>query len=275
MSLCPRCKKRPKQKHWNAKWCTLCSAELRKRPRTTLTPSQIREVKKRLHKMPRQQISEEVGVSLSNLRRWARDNGLSLSYYNRYKINPTLVKEVCAYYEKHGKRKTQEAFPNIRVRSLVERYKSFKPRQSRWSDAQLIELAKMAGIVSMKAQAKYFNRPLAHEGSITSAWMKRYGFGGGCVNGLSWDLARHFVDQKAKPIQTCFWKQRRKTKKKTIDIQRQVVLWVDMEKHLHPDCPSWLKRSVNALAKFQRWLHNSNNPNRKIQRLIQTREAYA
>jgi transcriptional regulator with XRE-family HTH domain len=265
MSLCPNCKLRPKQKHFNSKWCLPCSEELRTRPKGRLTPEQERVVRRLLHKMPREQIAEKAGVSVATLKRWARDNGnIRLAYYNRWAANPRLVNQVCQYYAKHGRRKTQERFPGITVRSIVERYRH-DPRRVRWTDEQLKELARMAGLVSMEAQAKYFNRPNANVGSIKSAWMKRFGHGSMNINGLSWWVAREFVRASCPRVQTKFWD-------RSDGKVRSCVLWVDMKRHLRKDAPEWLRDVAEAMSNFQRWLHGTDQVRARIKRMIHERE---
>jgi DNA-binding XRE family transcriptional regulator len=270
MSLCPNCKNRPKQKHSNSKWCKPCAVGFKRRPKPNLTPYQRREALRLRGKITKEEIAEQIGASRSSVMRLGRDLKLSFNACNQYKLNPIFVKQVCEYYSKHGKAKTLERFPGINLRSIVERYNTFPPRQVRWTDDQLKELARMAGIVSIKAQFKYFDRPGAHEGAIVSAWMKKFRMGGGCVNGLSWHMARNFVTQDCKPIQTKFWRQREGVL--TNNVGRNIVLWVDLQKHLKPDSPPWLIESIDALANFQVWLHGSSRVRFKIHEMIRTVE---
>ena len=46
---------------------------------------------------------------------------------------PDVVTTVCLTYQVLGKRETQALFPDVRVRSIVERYKHYAPRQLRWT----------------------------------------------------------------------------------------------------------------------------------------------
>lgn len=207
--------------------------------------------------MPKAQICEEVGCSWSSLGRWARDEGIRVAFFNRYACNPQLVKQVCDYYAHHGKIKTEEKFPDVNIRSVIERYKNYEPRTIKWTDDQLIQVARFAGLIAMDDQWKYFDRPNAHRGSITSVWMKIFGIGGGQINGLAWYIAKHFVTSKCMPIRTAFWKSRHG--KKVHSDGRQIVLWTDFKKHLKPDVPQWLKESADVMAKFQMWLHGSKN----------------
>lgn len=256
MRRCPSCKKRPKQLHWNAKWCKPCADERRKRPRGYLTEDQASMAQKLRNSMSRTEIAEAIGTTRSNFNRWARDNDF---YSNCQKYPADIVHRVCEYYVKHGKAKTEERFPDVRVRSIVERYVR-EPRQIRWTGKQLIELARVAGLVSFEKQAKWFNRPGAYAGSIKAAWSKRFGHGGAAINGLSWWVAKHYVRPACPRLKTDFWKGSGKS--------RWVVLWVDVEKHLKSSTPDHIRDAIKAMARFQRWLHG-HRVRANIQRLLE------
>lgn len=269
MNYCFRCRARPKQKHHNAKWCRLCAAELRRRPAGKLTLVQQRKVRRLAGTMYIKDLAKAVGTSDSNLDRWAKQNGVNI---NALKYPEALVREVCDYYAEHGRQKTIEHFPNVKVRSIVERYYELSPRQVRWTPEQIREAVQMAGLVSMSAQARYFDRPNANEGAITSLWMKRFGRGGAMINGLSWHLARRMVKPRYRPIRTAFWSTRHPL---TNDpMSRQLALWTDLEKHLDSEQPQWIREAIRALARFQRWAHGVENVRPRIIRLIQQREVY-
>ena len=253
---CLVCKKRNAKKHANAKYCGPCAEDLKKRPVGRLTASQIRKAKKLAGTMKREDVAAAVGSGRTNFNRWARESGIN---FNSLKYKPETIQKVCEYYVEHGKTKTQKNFPKVKVRSIVERYLKkldLPPRQARWTDQQCVELVKMAGIVSMRAQARWFDRPNAHRGSIQSAWMKKFKHGGGSTNGLSWHVAKHYTDGYCPVLQTKFWVTRNKTRQH--ESQRMLVLWVDLEKYMNPDTPNHIKDGIRALARFQRWVHGRN-----------------
>lgn len=264
--FCFDCKADISKRHFNSKRCKECARFRRKRPSGKLTRSQERMVRRFAGKMFYEKLAVKVGSSRSNLMRWARDNNVSLDALS-YK--PSVIQAVTAYYEKHGKVETQKAFPNVRVRSIVERYKNFQPRQMRWTDDQIIELARMAGLVSMKSQAKYFKRPNAFEGSIKSAWMKKFGILGSSINGMSNCMARQLVTNECPRIKTFFWETRSKARGQ---YNRKICLWTDMKNHLRPEVPNFIGEAIVSLANFQTWLHG-NNPKNKCLALMQEREA--
>lgn len=202
-------------------------------------------------------LAELVGTSKANLQRWNRQNAkLDL---NALAYKPGVVRAVCRHYEQHGRAATQEAFPDVKVRSIVERFRIFKPRQVRWTSEQIADAAKMAGLVSLKAQAKYFNRPFANEGSVKSLWAKRLGSKAASVNGMAQWQARFLVTERAPYLQA---------RARAL----RVCLWVDMEKHLRVDVPEFIASAIKTMADFQRWLWQSQNPRPLILRMIRERE---
>lgn len=263
--LCKECNKTRITGHFNAKYCAPCRKKLLKKPKGTLTKKQIAFAKKHKNDMTRKEICEALEVSLSNLKRSCRDVKFQCSHLkkNKYLTNPKLVEKVLRFYEKNGKKKTQEKFPDVSVRSIVERYKDFKPRQIRWKDKELIELTKMAGLVSFKDQAKWFNRPNANAGSIKSAWVKKFKTSQETINGMAHYKAKHFVKKSAPYIKTPFGSGSGNAKR--------ILLWVDMEKHLRKDAPNYVKESVLAMAEFQRKLFGVNNVRRKVLQMIKER----
>lgn len=263
VDLCPSCKSRPKKKHWNSKWCSKCANERRKRPVSTMTMDQINWVNQKIGQMPISEMAEELGVSISNIKRAFR--GKSIWFKNgKYKQQPELVKTVCEYYSKHGKINTQKRFPNVNVRSVVEHFKLAKPRQIRWTEPQIIAAARMAGLVSMRNQAKLFKRPGAFEGSIKSLWIKKFGFCSGNIHGLSATQAKFLTTKDCPYLNTQFWR----TRRARIDFSRKLYLWVDIKEHLKNDTPDFIKEAVATLAKFQIWIFKPHNPRDQIKNLL-------
>ena len=251
---CLLCKKRNIQKRYNSKYCRPCALERRKRPIGRLTPTQIKRVTELAGTMKRDDVAKTAGVNRTTFNRWARDSDIN---FNWLAYKPAVIKDVCEYYAEHGKIKTQKKYPNVKVRPIVERYLKdldLPPRQIQWTDEQLMELVKMAGIISMSSQAKYFNRPNAHRGSIQSVWIKKFNRAGGSINGLSYSVAKHFVCFYCPVLSTKFWV----TRKGSTESCRQLVLWVDVEKHVKKDLPKHILSGISALAKFQRYIHGRN-----------------
>lgn len=265
---CLTCKKTIRG-HFNRKRCRPCAKALVKRPQHTLTAEQQTEARRMAGTMMQRELAEHIGCSRSNLIRWASQSGVSLDALS-YK--PEVVRAVCSYYEMHGRSATQRMFPDVSVRSIIERNpKAFKPRQIRWTDEQIIEAARMAGLVSPIAQAKYFNRPRAHAGSIKALWMKKFGFGEGSLNGMAHWYARRLVQgHRARYIKPVGMSR----DGEPVEFKR-LILWVDLEKYLKPETPEFICEAVKTMADFQRWLHGSPDPRTKILRMIKEREVPA
>lgn len=262
--MCPRCKRRPRNPHWNAKWCGRCAAELRRCPAGKLTPAQERKVRRLAGTIFIHELAKEVGTSKPNLTRWSRQSGVDL---NALRYPDAIVREICEFYAKNGKQKTQRRYPKVKVRSVIERYfkgLGLEPRQIRWTPAQLIKLAQMAGLVSYERQAIYFKRPNAHVGSIRSAWMKIFKSAGGSINGLSRHIAREYVTNACPFYETDYWV----TERGEFSQRRSLALWVDVAAHLRPDVPDHLASAIQTMARFQGWLHGKD-PRQSILRILQ------
>jgi hypothetical protein len=222
-----------------------------------MTKKQIEIAKSLIGTMSRDDICKKLGVSASNLKRSCP--GTSFYFFNRYAANPDMVKEVCKYYEKHGLRETQEKFPELKIRSIVERYKLFSPRQSRWKDNEIIELVKFAGLVSAKKQAEFFNRPLAHEGSIRSVWVKNFKTAPRFMHGLPMHKAKLFVKPECPTLKKDnLWRDVGGT---------EMVLFCDAVKYLEDDCPDFVKEAIQAMAEFQEKLFGKN-PRVEIENIL-------
>jgi hypothetical protein len=255
---CAFCSIKIRPKHYNTKYCPRCSIELRKKPIGSLTENQI----KRLHKLKgnysRKEIAIKLNCSISNLQRFCRDSKISLATKDgscKYRVNPSLIDNVIKYYEEHGLSATQEKFPKIKIRSIVERYSHAK-RCTKWKDEQIIELVKMAGLISKQAQADYFKRPRANQGSIQSVWAKKLYGDPRYIHGLPNNIAKHLVIDRKKFIKLKY---------------KKLFLWSDLINNLRPDIPTHLIKAIEAMAIFQKWLFNNKNPREQILLILKKR----
>ena len=224
-------------------------------------------------KVPRKEIAEKLGVSLVNLKRSCP--GISFATTWIHKQNPERTRAVILFYFKHGKVATEEKFPDVNVKAIVDRpeYYGVKRtyRQIRWKESELLESVKMAGLVSFRAQANYFKRPRANAGSIKSLWTKNHKQKWSEINGMPHNRARRLVrfhGTSGKYIKTAG------TNREGGHgyFGRKVMLWVDLEKSLRPELPDFIKDGVKAMADFQRWIWNSDNPAPLIRKMIKERE---
>lgn len=221
-------------------------------------------------KVSRAEIAEKLGVSLANLKRSCPGVSFATTWVN--KMNPERTREVILYYFKHGKIATEKKYPHLNIKGIVDRPEYYgvqrEYRQRRWTDSEMIEAVKMSGLISLPAQALYFNRPGANSGSIKSLWVKRYGLAWASINGMARNKARRLVQwNKAKYIKVYG------TSRDGKPIQfRKVMLWVEMEKCVRDEMPDFIKDGIKAMADFQRWIWKSENPKPLILKMIKERE---
>lgn len=263
LALCVECQARPRRSaHANTKYCEACQRRLLRAPRSRVTEAQGALIRQLRGTMPRRQVAERVGIPHAQLNRYLAEQGLTSNARN---YPPDVVQAVCATYAALGKRRTQELFPDVVVRCIVERHKDYAPRQIRWTPQQHVEAVRMAGLVSHTAQARYFGRPNAFEGSIRSFWAKGMGCAPRDVHGLGhhlvWRLATPgvpavLVSQQEHPGARC------------------VVLWLDLVHHLRPGVAPEVRQMVEVLARFQRWVYGGITESEPIKRIIREREAY-
>lgn len=249
-NLCIHCNVREKiNTHPNTKYCKTCRESFVKKPRHNLTEEQQTLVKKLAGTMYARELVALVGCSHASLIRYSVEKNINL---NAHTYKKEIVDQVIRFYELHGKNKTQEMFPNVRVRSIVEKHEHHA-RQVRWTFEQKKELLKMAGLISFKSQAKFFNRPRANEGSIKSAFAKRVlPISGGNLNGMNHYNAIKIVKS------TCpFYKRIMVRRVKSSTCIQQIALWVDIEDHLKDSIPESIRKGIAALALFQRKLHDA------------------
>ncbi len=247
--------------HSNRKRCEDCVLLLKVFPEGRLTEKQIAIVTRNAGIIDIKKIAVRAGTSVATIKRWSRNKGIS---FNVHSYKKEVIEEVCAFYAKNGKVKTQEQFPNVKVRSIVERFKIFPPRQSRWTDKQIIQAVKMSCFVSFSKQALFFNRPLANAGSIQSLWVKNLKARPTEMHGLPTYKAKLFIRNNCPSIKlpllvnedgdssTC----------------RRIHLWIDLEKFLLPDCPEFIKSAIEAMAMFQRWVWGEEDIRSRINDLI-------
>lgn len=247
--------------HANRKYCPRCQAVLRRHPRSTLTAAQAAQVLALRNTMTRTRIASTVGITRAQVSRFLREEGLTS---NSVRYPAEVVMAVCETYERLGRKATQEQYPEVSIRSIVERYRQFRPRQVRWTDAQRVEAAKMAGLVSQNAQARYFRRPNAYDGSIRALWAKRFQCQPRHLNGLGVHLAWRLV-RPGCPAVLGHWADAGGVRAK--------VLWLDLVRYLRPTGEPIVAEVIETLAHFQAWLHGTSC-SQDIQQMIEEREAY-
>lgn len=268
LRLCILCHVAPRRNiHANTKYCTACRHARLHQPASHLTPTEAEGIARLRGTMPRKAIAETLGISHAKVQRYLREQHLSSNVRD---YPPAVVDAVCTVYESAprgaGRRRAQEAFPAVRVRSIVERRThhrpSFQRRQVRWTGSQFVEAARMAGLVSPEAQARYFGRPNAFNGSIKALWAKRFHCPARDINGL----AAHTVWPLCGPGAPAVLVHYQPTSG-----PRAMVLWQDLAQHLRPEIDGVLREAILGLARFQQWLHGGATST-AIAQMIQERE---
>lgn len=253
--LCLACGERPRTSaHANTKYCAVCRAARLRQPSSGVSAAQRDAIIRLAGTMKRWEIAEKVGVTRAAVHRCLREEGLrsNVRDYPR-----EVVEAVSRVYEAapsgQGKRAVREAFPDIVVRSIVERRHHHRlitmKRQVRWTGEQLIEAARMAGLVSADAQARYFGRPNAAAGSIKSLWAKHFGCAPSDINGAAAGLAYRIATPGVPAVVTA--------PDNRAPTPRVKVLWLDLLPHLREDVAPAIRQAVEALALFQHWLHGT------------------
>jgi phosphopantetheine adenylyltransferase/DNA-directed RNA polymerase subunit RPC12/RpoP len=251
MKFCIDCNKKLYKTHNNRKRCKNCSQLVIKKPKHNLKDWQIEMLKPLIGHYKINEIAEILSCSRSSLTRYARDNNFN---YKIYKYSNELRTQVINYYIKNGKNKTVKKFPNVVVDTILEhdpKIKGLRPRQKLWTEKQIIQLAKMAGLVSMEMQAKFFNRPRAFKGSIKSAWSKKFKLGAKHINGLFKNKA-DYITENCPCIETSHY------------FNGKLCLWVDIQKHLKKGLSKDIHLLIQTGVDFQKWLWGGGNIKNKI-----------
>jgi hypothetical protein len=248
--ICNFCKKNKKSTlHPNCKYCNKCKLFLRKKPRHNLSNNQQKIVDKYAGKITRKQICAKARCSETSLKRYADEKGYDLKSFAIHKRNHETVKKVLDFYKTHTLPETQKKFKNIRVRSITEHYGD-NVKQTKWVDAEIIKVVKMAGLLSLEKQAFLLKRLNSNAGGIRSFWSKKQNAKAKNINGLPKGIAYDLVKKDIPFITTDFGSGTRNT--------RRLCLWVDIANNLREDLDDHIKQAIFAMAKFQKWLHGRN-----------------
>ena len=267
--FCKKCNKIKIRGHFNKKYCSVCRKDLRERPKGNLTKEQILYAKKNAGVKTRSQIAKDLKTSISSLKRSCKNVSFNNPKQKKYKSNPNLVNSILRYYEKHGRKKTQEKFPNEKIRSVVEYYRDqFEPRNKKWTNNEFLELNKMAGIISFKDQALFLKRPGANKGSIISIWTRRNKAKQGLINGVSYSRKNDFFLKENVPFVITSFGSNKVQK-------RKLILWVDAKKYMKSNIPSIIKNHICAMAEHQEKIFNVKDVRRKVLKMIKQRSNYS
>ena len=258
---CADCGASLQGRHPNARYCQPCAALRTRCPPSNLSAAQGAQLMRWRNRLTHEDMAKRLGVSRSTVRRYFREQGVCS---NSLRYPREVVDTVLAVYAECGSIRTQELFPEVRVLSILTAYapRDKVLRQRKWREQEIIEAARMAGLVSPTAQVQYFARPNALFGSIKALWSRVFRCAPGDVNGLQANMAYRLVRPGTVAVMTY-----------NRDSGRGMmrILWLQMVGQMRPDCPDWIKQAVEILAKFQTWLHNTDDP-AEIAAMIDQRE---
>lgn len=259
MKKCSTCKSDISHRHSNSKRCEVCAKERRKNPYHTLSKDKQEKALMLAGKKTRSQIAEMLQITRTSLNRFYKEKKTSS---NSLKYDPKLVEKVCKYYEKKGKVETKKKFPDVVLRSVIERYYkkyNLTPRQKKWTSQEHVEVMKMAGLVSHEKQARLLNRVNANAGSIRSFHSKKVFGKARYLNGIPLTLAKGYVKEgcEAYLVSGCYGSASCEYK----------VLWVDVFKYLNDDVPQYLREAIKSIAEYQKKLYGKNY-RKEIERYI-------
>ena len=267
--ICQQCKKRPKKsEHKNCKYCENCRVENLKKPKHNLSKEQQKFILNNLGKYNYKELCIIGKFSKSSLGRFCRDKKLSCK---KIIYSKEVVQKVLKFYETHNKHETQFQFPNVRVRSIIE-HTPHKLKCSKWTQKELIEIIKMAGLVSFKSQSLFLKKKTW---KTVDAFIRKRNYGRfSLLNGLPKEKARYFCPASYKN-RSYYEILCPSIKVKTLNeskMNKEIFLWCDIINHLKPNCPNAFKQITEAMVKFQCWIWENNNPKELILKMIKERE---
>lgn len=224
----------------------------------SITDEQRLKIISMLNTHKRKDIAKEIGISETKLRRIAKGSGYEFTFAKARpfgKYSKELTEEVISFFEEHGISETKKKYPDVRVRSIIERYPRKKPRQRNWKDEEIIQAIKFGPFVSNENQYKFFKRPGAYQGSIKALWAKKIKGTKLRTHGLPFYIASKIIDGKKAVLHKTAFKN-----------PKHICTWQTLKENLKDDCPAVFKVAIEAGYEFHVWLYGEN-PNEEISRM--------
>lgn len=211
--------------------------------------------------------AQHLGCHVRDITAWRLDQKDACRYYYSKEIVSAVLEEC----EQRGPLATQRLFPNVRVSSIINRYRRETARKyAVWSAKEIVHASRMAGIIDRNAQAQLLPGQKRTPRAIFSFWTSR------CrstayLHGLTRKMGR-MVAQKDCPIVPRNGGWTVKAKKKDAPLKRMVscwiVLWCDLERHLKPCVPKGIANAIRCMAEYQRWIFAPKDPGVAIRKMI-------
>lgn len=238
---CSTCQIDISNRHKNALRCKKCSADLRKKPHHNLTPKQQKEALRWAGKIYRWEIAEKIGCSNASLARFAKEQ--KHVNWNAHRYDQKTVQKICDFYLHHTLEQTQEKFPGVTVRSIIDRYTQ-EVKCYKWTNDEVFKLMKYSGLVPWSYIAVKLGR------NKNSARRKYKRILAGRINCLPHNIAREFVN----PGCPFFYVR--------LDLKSTglwMCPWVTINRYKKQNLPTHIKKAIRAMSNFQLWLHGSEN----------------
>lgn len=207
-----------------------------------------------------------IGCSKSAVSRFRRKCGIAKPIT---RLSRTQREQLVEVYYTQGPQAAQERWPTVCVGSVARRHGKGRSCHHIWTQDQLIEAAKMAGLVSMEQQAIWFRRTKQLKASsITNFWAKKFGYQGGAVHGLCRHQAQVIAGPRCPMWPAAAWTPTGSVYASSSRPRRWIALWVDLKEHIKPDAPPFVRDAICAMAEFQTWLFSGKSVKDAVTQLL-------
>lgn len=203
-------------------------------------------VKNNANKMYRKNIAEKIMVSESTLKRFASENGIKFTYYSKADLYPKeLIDEVIGYWLVNGVLAAKKKYPNVKIRSITEKYNKGQHYLSRYTFEDRLFLLRYSEFIGMTKAVNLLGRPIKkgnHTKLFSFEKRKKTPYRNH-LNGLSkHTIKKYLLDPKF--IELNYHK-------------RKIITWTEIAKDLKVDNQNLLILA-QAMAKFQTWIHGGS-----------------
>ena len=183
-------------------------------------------------KFTREEIANKLGTSRSTVNRCLKKNNIKTGQPKSYPIN--IRNAVINFYASHTLKETQKQFPNVKVRSIIERYTTLE-KQNYWTFEEELKAISMLSEKSTAEISKILGRG---KRAVSKRIQRNYQIAPKHLNGIAYRLCKHVLRSNFIP-----------EKKGNI----YIVNWNDFDKYISTKNKTILE-CVKVLAKFRTWL---------------------
>lgn len=203
----------------------------------------IKYIKENCDKMYIKDIASELNLSISTLKRYAYKNKIRFSFYSKNNCyQQQLISDVIAYWLVNGKAATVKKFPNVKVRSIIERHNNGRSTIQRYTFNDKLFLLRYSEFLGTLKSARILGRVVKerHNTRLNSFNNRKNTTYRVNYNGLTKRIiSRFLIDGKSIKLNYH---------------GRSIITWPEIAKNLKVDNQNLLILA-QAMAKFQIWLH--------------------